>query len=275
MKFIQVTDPHLVPRGERLFALDPVARLEACVADIGRVHGDAAFCVVTGDLADRGEVAAYRAFRESFAALAMPCVYLMGNHDDRANFLSVFPEAALDENGYVQSVIDRDEGVFLFLDTLEAGVVGGVYCARRLAWLRARLDEAAGRPVHLFMHHPPFDIGMPALDRIRLQDPEAFHEVLAAQGDIRHLFFGHVHRPVTGSWRGIAFSTLRGTAHGVPLDLDEPTRVHKSHEPPAYAVVFVEPDRVVVHFHDFLDRTKLVERDGRFVYADEAAALGD
>ncbi len=270
MKFIQVTDTHLVPRGERLFALDPTARLEACLADINRGHGDAAFCVVTGDLADRGEIEAYRDFRRCFAALDLPCVYLVGNHDDRDNFVSVFPDVPRDENGFVQSVLDRDEGVFLFLDTLEADRHDGVYCAQRLAWLRKRLDEARGRPVYLFMHHPPFVIGIPSMDRIRLHDPDAFYDAIADHGDIRHLFLGHVHRPVTGSWRGIPFSIMRGTAHGVAFDLETPRPVPKSHEPPAYAVVFVEHDRVVAHFHDYLDHTRLVELDGGFVYAEAA-----
>src|SRR5256885_8190549 len=35
----------------------------------------------------------------------------------------------------------------------------------------------------------------------------------------RSLSFGHIHRPISGSWRGIPFSTLRGTNHQVALHL--------------------------------------------------------
>ena len=50
MKIIHVTDLHLVPPGEKLWGFDPMARFEACLADIERHHRDAAFCVITGPL---------------------------------------------------------------------------------------------------------------------------------------------------------------------------------------------------------------------------------
>ena len=34
MKFIHITDPHLVPPGELLWGLNTFERLEACLADI-------------------------------------------------------------------------------------------------------------------------------------------------------------------------------------------------------------------------------------------------
>ncbi len=41
MKLIQITDTHLVPPGERLYGLDPRARLEACIADVNASPGAA------------------------------------------------------------------------------------------------------------------------------------------------------------------------------------------------------------------------------------------
>ena len=66
-----------------------------------------------------------------------------------------------------------------------------------------------------------------------------------------------VHRPIAGSWRGIPHSTLRGTNHQVPLDFDAVEVVPKSHEPPAYAVVFLEEGQTTVHFHDYLDTCRV------------------
>ena len=54
MKIIVVTDLHLVPPPERIYGFDPAARLDACLKDIEALHGDAEFCVITGDLVDRG-----------------------------------------------------------------------------------------------------------------------------------------------------------------------------------------------------------------------------
>ena len=46
MKFVHITDTHLVPR-RRLYGLDPKARLGAAVGDIRRHHADAELVVVT------------------------------------------------------------------------------------------------------------------------------------------------------------------------------------------------------------------------------------
>jgi len=267
MKFIHITDPHLVAPGEILYDLDPYQRFKACLDDVIANHGDAEFCVITGDLAHRGEPAAYRGMARQLARLPMPVFPLLGNHDRRAPFAEALPDAPHDSDGFVQSVLDLAAGRFLFLDTLDEGVNGGRYCDTRARWLRARLDEAAGRPVMLFMHHPPFSIGIPCVDAISLAEPERFAAIVDGRRNIRHLFYGHVHRPVCGSWHGIPVSTMRGLNHQVPFDLQTVAPVPKSHEPPAYAVVFVEPEQVTVHFHDFLDRRTLVKDGEHYRYA--------
>ncbi|NQV58180.1 MAG: hypothetical protein HQ502_00835, partial [Alphaproteobacteria bacterium] len=52
---------------------------------------------------------------------------------------------------------------------------------------------------------------------------------------------------------GIPFTTLRATSHQTWLDFTATGDIPGSHEPPAYAIVLIEPNQVVVHFHDFLD----------------------
>lgn len=259
MKLIHITDPHLVAQGELLHGLDPYARLSACIDDILAQHSDARACVITGDLTHRGEPAAYEALHKQLARLAMPVFPLMGNHDRRAEFRHCFPDALDDGEGHVQGVRRLDGHSLVMLDTLSEGENGGRYNGARLQWLeRCLAQEAAlGQQVLLFMHHPPFPIGIPCLDRISLHEPEALAGVLARSRHLKHLFFGHVHRPVCGQWRGLSYSTMRGLNHQVPFDLHTVSPVPKSHEPPAYALCLLSPDSLVVHFHDYLDRSTL------------------
>jgi hypothetical protein len=102
------------------------------------------------------------------------------------------------------------------------------------------------------MHHPPFDIGVPSLDRIKLSDDKAFSEVVATACNLKHIFFGHVHRPVSGSWMGIPFSALRSTAHQVPLDMVTVDKVPYSEAAPQYGVIMIDERQTTVHLHDFL-----------------------
>ena len=259
MKLIHLTDTHFVPPGQTLYGGDPRANLAAAVADINQHHADADLVVITGDLTHWGEPEAFAHLAETLGPLIPPLQLLIGNHDDREAFRRDFPDQALDENGFVQSTLETPVGRFLFLDTNLIGTHAGWYCDKRRTWLAARLAEAAiaDRPVFLFMHHPPFKIGLEPLDRISLQEPEAFKAVVAPHaGRIRHLFFGHIHRPLCGSWLGIPVSSLRAMNHQCWLDFKAQGEIQGSFEPPAYAVVLIEDDQVIIHTHDYLDRSK-------------------
>lgn len=177
-KFIQITDTHLVPHGKVLHELDPEQRLAACIDDIAAHHADAQLCVITGDLAHRGEVGAYAVLQEHLARLAMPVWLMVGNHDLRANLRAVFADVPRDGDGFVQCVVNTPAGRFILLDTLEEGQNWGSFCPRRRAWLQAELRSAQQTPVFLFMHHPPFDCGIPCLDHIGLRDGAAFAETV-------------------------------------------------------------------------------------------------
>ena len=253
LKFIHLTDPHFVPKGDTLYGRDPRLTFDAAIADINAQHADAEAVIITGDLTHLGQSDAFENLADALAPLTPPLKLLIGNHDHRPTFAEYFPDQVFDPNGFVQSTLQTPVGVFIFLDTVLEGTHAGHYCAQRCAWLAETLAAIGDQDAYLFMHHPPFDVGVAAMDAIGLQQKQAFQDViLQQQHKVRHLFFGHVHRPMAGSWLDIPFSTLRGTNHQVWLDFTSET-IQGSFEPPAYCVVNVTPETVVVHFHDFLD----------------------
>jgi len=254
MKLIQITDLHLTAPGVTLFDIDPHERLRLCLADVARCHRDAELVVITGDLAHHGDPAAYGSLHEALDGFPLPTRLLIGNHDDRANFRACFPDAPVDADGFVQSVIDTGGSRLVFLDTHEPGTHQGHYCARRRNWLGQQCEGASGRPIYVFMHHPMDDVAYRPMDEIGLAEKDAFRDVLRGH-DIRHVFAGHVHRPICGSWRGIPFSMLRGLNHQVWLDFSVASGIPCSLEPPAYAVILIDEHNVVVHLHDFLDQS--------------------
>lgn len=252
MKFIHLTDTHVIGEDRRLYGANPARRLRLAVESINREHGDASFVVVTGDLTHWGDAEAYEAFSRAITDLQMPVVLMVGNHDVTPAFATTFPSAMRDENGFVQGARQTEEGLCLFLDTRVEGSHAGGYCKARLDWLATRLAESEG-PVMLFMHHPPFEIGCGHMDDIRMLDYEAFRAVLEPhKARIRHLFFGHAHRPIFGNWDGISFSCMRGLNHQLGLFLipDDGTAPGNLAEP-AYGVVLAQKGNVIVHMHEF------------------------
>lgn len=261
MKFVHLTDPHMVAPGHRLYTIDPCERLIQAVSDINARQHDAEFALITGDLTHWGQADAYRALRRILDGLAMPIRMLIGNHDDRRVFLQHFPRTPTDRHGFVQYAFQASAGVFLMLDSTEPGAHDGELCDRRLSWLQEQLDTYRGSDLFIALHHPPVRSGIAGIDAVGLRRPELLWQCLKDTERLRHIFFGHVHRPVSGSWHGVPFSTLRGTAHQLAADFDGRAgrALTMCLEPPAYAVVQVDEVSVVVHQHDYLDRSARFE----------------
>lgn len=252
MKIIQISDLHLTVDEAPLYGNNPRLQFSLAVESILCDHSDAAFCLLSGDLADGGAESAYAALRTITAQLPMPVYPLVGNHDDRRALLRVWPMVQLDESGFVQSAIDTPQGRFLLLDTLDPGNPWGEYCPIRQQWLHKQLEDPSVTHFWIVMHHPPLAVGIPSMDQYALRDPNGFHALLAPyKSKIRHLFFGHLHRPIGGSWYGIPFSCVRSPNHQVALDLQSGIDVPGCHEAPAYGVVMINESSVVVHHHEF------------------------
>ena len=131
MRLVQISDLHMTADGGALYGLDPVARLQACVADINRHAADACLCIATGDLTDTGDTGAYEIVQACLNKLTMPYCALIGNHDHRERFQQVFSLTPADSHGFVQFSHDLGDAVLLCLDTLEPGSHAGSYCAHR------------------------------------------------------------------------------------------------------------------------------------------------
>jgi 3',5'-cyclic-AMP phosphodiesterase len=249
MKIVHFTDLHLVPAGEKLWGFDPVARLELCLADLAKYHSDAAFCVITGDLADRGDVQSYQILKDLIARFPIKTHLMLGNHDNRENYFKVFGGG----DAFVQQHIVLDRQHFLFLDTLKGGSSSaGLMDAMRRNWLQAALESTKGEPTYIFMHHPPFLIHHPLMDLIPLEDGEGFGDLLEGH-TVRHIFFGHAHRMISGQWRGHSFSALPSLNQQLPLVGGSVPTVY-SDEPPMYSIVHLNGTQITIHSDAFMNR---------------------
>ena len=213
-KLIWMSDLHFAAEGS-IMGIEPCARLRAAVDLINTQYGDAEKCVISGDMVNRGTARDYRAVRVELDRLAMPYVPMVGNHDSRTEFSAAL-EVALDSNGFAQSAFSVSGVWILCLDTLTPGEDYGSYCTTRLAWLSAQLALHPNAPTFVFMHHPPLILGLPMQDQDRLLEADGLLDVLSAAPQVKHLFIGHVHRPIVGTVRGIPFATMRSILMQAP-----------------------------------------------------------
>ena len=255
MKLIHITDTHLVAPGLKLYGLDPRARLDAAIADINKHHAYAEVAVVTGDLTHWGEVEAYRNFLHSMRALQVPYVVLVGNHDRRAACLGELSAAPRDGNGFVQGWRDTPRGRLLFLDTLDEASRGrpALRAAPRLACACAAGDAGTGRSISSCIIRRsrsactrwtalPWRSGRPSPRRSsRTATVSAICSLAMCTGRSREAGWVFRSRPCAAPIIKCG-SICRRTAA-------------PRHEPPAYAVVLIGEETVVVHTHDYLDQS--------------------
>jgi len=237
MLIAQISDTHLKRQDELLYGrIDTAAYLERAVVHVNVLDPRPDIVIATGDLVDGGKPEEYANLRRVLAPLSMPVHLIPGNHDARDALREAFPEHAyLPASGFLQYVVEGLPVRLIALDTLVPGKPHGELCNERLDWLEARLAES-DRPTLLFMHHPPFDCGIAAFDKARLNDGgERLSELVRRHGNVERILCGHVHRPIQVQWAGTMASIAPSTAHQATLDLREDSPLSMMMEPPGLA----------------------------------------
>jgi 3',5'-cyclic-AMP phosphodiesterase len=258
LKFLVISDLHLVPEGQVSMTLDTAARLEACIDTINTRYHDADFVVVAGDLADLGEEAAYRRLHGILGRLVIPAYVTLGNHDDRQTYLSVFGAAHADETGKVNHVIDAKGYRVIVLDSSEPGLVHGVLTNAQIVWLTKRLAEAADNPVIVVLHHNANALQI-AADTIKLVNDAPFIAALKTHPDVRQVIAGHVHLTSTAIYHGIPFTTVAGGHYSVSFNVNAPEQPFLALTGPGQmAVVLGEHHATTVLFEDFIDGNAVI-----------------
>ncbi len=252
---VQLTDLHIREPGRLAYRrVDTSGYFRAMVASVLALRQRPDAVVISGDLTDFGRPAEYASLRDQIAPLeaaGLPVFLMPGNHDSRDEMRRSFPaHAYLGSDQYVQFAVDVGPLRLLALDTVVPGRSEGALDAERLAWLEEQLAAAAGRPVVIAMHHPPFQTLIGHMDNIGLLagGPE-LEAIVAGHSNVERIICGHLHRAIDVRFAGTIASTAPGPAHQVCLDLDPDAVSAWTLEPPAFRVHAWNPheQRLVSH----------------------------
>lgn len=154
-----------------------------------RGHGAVEFCLVVGDLADKGRPESLRAMRDAFAQLGAPIHPVPGNHDcdEEQNtrlYAEIFP-------GALNYHFAHAGWQFIGLDSTHGNNWGDSQIQpATLAWLDATLPQLdRTKPTVVFTHFPLAPVAFARLT------PTNAAEVVArfADWNLRCAFTGHYH----------------------------------------------------------------------------------
>lgn len=220
MLITQISDCHIAwPPAE---GTDRLGDLERCVDYVNSLDPQPDLVMHTGDIAHDAKTIEYEKAAEKLAGLRAPFFVIPGNRDDRRQLRETFADhlAANCHEEFVQYMMSTEKLCAIMLDTLSTQSNKGRLCQVRLDHLDSMLNEAAGRPVVIFMHHQPFEIAIAKVplqfeDRANLAE---FSEILSGHGNVRQIFCGHSHRTASGQVAGIPAFTITSTAKDLRLD---------------------------------------------------------
>jgi 3',5'-cyclic AMP phosphodiesterase CpdA len=250
MLIAQISDFHIRPDGQMAYeGLETNTMTRRAIATVAALDPAPDCVLVTGDLTDCGRPEEYALVADMLSALPMPVFVIPGNHDRRETMRDVmapkFPYLRQSPD-FLHYTVEDFPVRLIGLDTVQSGEDGGAICARREAWLGERLAEGDGRPTFVFMHHPPFPVGVHGMDIMMCAVGDGFRDMVKTHAEIERVACGHYHRPITTRFAGTVGFVAPGVAHQVALDLrpGEPNRF--IFEPPAFALHAWSPQTGVV-----------------------------
>ncbi|WP_206446420.1 metallophosphoesterase family protein [Agrococcus sp. KRD186] len=206
LTILHLSDVHATDGALLYDPVDGIERLE----QVGRYAIDAGVTpeaiVVTGDLIERGNEAAYPALAVAFdrlsAALGAPVLAVPGNHDTAAVDALLGRAGAAVAPGSLTAdrVVHVGQLRFALLDSAD----GGLH-PQQLDWLREQLAEPFGIGTVVTLHHPPLPSPLPSLAKQSLVQGEALMQLLS-DTDARLVLAGHFHHPMWAVQAGVPIS---------------------------------------------------------------------
>jgi Icc protein len=204
MRIVHISDFHLPNKpGQKVNGAFPDANLSEAMAVLKKQIPKPDLIILGGDLLEDGQKGNYEPIAELFKDFQVPLHTVVGNHDD----LKTLKKSSLLENGNdYPGYGSFDHGkihVILLHSAGTAKSVGNLE-ERQLIWLSEDLYENHGRPVLIFMHHHPIDSHIPWLDKMKLENADAFWKIIPPYSkNILGVFFSHLHIQLSTVIRGV------------------------------------------------------------------------
>lgn len=215
-----ISDTHLLAGGKPLHEVDTVTNLRKALERLESTGIRIDAIVHTGDIADLGELDAYRRASELIDPVAerlgCPVVWIAGNHDSRGPLreglgLTDPGESPLDTVTVVNGLR------IIGLDTSVPGQGHGDIDDAQLDWLRGELATPASHGTILALHHPPVETVVHELQTLQLRASDRLRDVIDGT-DVRSILAGHFHYSTHGVFAGVDVSVGTATSYTIRVD---------------------------------------------------------
>ena len=241
-----LSDPHLIAGGGLLAGhIDTEAQLRKALA---RVEGSGEridALVISGDLADGGDPAAYALLRDIVEPVVerLGCALVLtgGNHDERLPMARTL--YGVDTDAPHDTVTHCNGLRIIALDSAVPGYHHGGFSDDQYDWLTRELAVPAEHGTILVIHHAPITYRSPVMQLLDFDDVERLRGVVEAT-DVRAVLSGHLHVTSFGMLGSVPVLVAGGVSY--VDDVGAPRRLLMGVDgPQSWNLVEVHADQVV------------------------------
>lgn len=205
----QISDLHLfADERQNLLGWNTWESLQKIMQQLESCTPHPELILLTGDLSQDETEASYQKIVQRFVTLGIPTYWIPGNHDHVPTMQRVLDQPPI----FVDKSIEEGGWKFLLLNTNVPNQVYGALSSESLDWLELQLSATpAEQPTLLTLHHPPFWVGSPWLDKSGLQNTAAFFKVIDQYPQVQIVLFGHVHQEFQCMRRKVTYLSTPST----------------------------------------------------------------
>jgi Icc protein len=220
-----LSDPHLLAGDGPLAGhIDTVEQLRKALARVEASGEHIDLLVVSGDLADKGDPAAYELLRDLVEPVVerLGCAVVLtgGNHDERRPMARVLYGVDTDAP---QDTVTTVRGLrVIAVDSAVPGYHHGGFSDEQYAWLERELATPAEHGTVLVVHHAPITYRSPVMQLLDFDDVDRLRELVRGT-DVRAVLSGHLHVTSFGTLGNVPVFVAGGVSYvddvGAPREL--------------------------------------------------------
>lgn len=223
LSFVFLTDLHIGHRSD--LPIDSSANFEHAIGQL--LPTQPRLIILGGDLVDRGDVESYAALKRQLAALGIPVIYALGNHDARPAFYAAILDRTEDPDEPYFHAETIDGVHILTLDSSTPGSVGGTIEPEQFVWLEAELARHPDLPKLIVSHHPPAIGAAPDPMPWRTIDFEQSKRLgaMLRGRNVLGILSGHIHHDRISMWNRIPVVVTTGLHSAIDVLFTSGVRV--------------------------------------------------
>jgi len=241
-----LSDPHIISGGGLLAGhIDTEAQLRKALARVESSGERIDALVISGDLADGGDPAAYALLRDIVEPVVERLGYALvltgGNHDERLPMARTL--YGVDTDAPHDTVTHCNGLRIIALDSAVPGYHHGGFSDDQYDWLTGELAVPAEHGTILVIHHAPITYRSPVMQLLDFDDVERLRGVVEAT-DVRAVLSGHLHVTSFGMLGSVPVLVAGGVSY--VDDVGAPRRLLMGVDgPQSWNLVEVHADQVV------------------------------